>query len=76
MRMCFINYNLYLHLLYKNGEHDVLLLESQPSKIENAKCISYFLPLLSLFEDGQKLEMHFCYDLATQRYSSHQMEDR
>lgn len=29
--------NLYLHILYKNGEHDVLLLESKPSKIEEIK---------------------------------------
>lgn len=29
--------NLCLHILYKNGEHDVLLLESQPSKIEKIK---------------------------------------
>lgn len=26
-----------LHILYMNGEHDVLLLESRPSKIEKAK---------------------------------------
>lgn len=29
--------NLYLHILYKNGEHDILLLESQLSKIEIIK---------------------------------------
>jgi hypothetical protein len=29
--------NLTLHILYMNGEHDVLMLESQPSIIEEAK---------------------------------------
>lgn len=31
----FKNYT--LHILYMNGEHDILLLESRPSKIEKAK---------------------------------------
>lgn len=31
----FKNYT--LHILYMNGEHDILLLESQPSQIEKAK---------------------------------------
>lgn len=29
--------NLYLHILYKNGEHDVLYLEVNPTKIEEIK---------------------------------------
>lgn len=29
--------NLYLHILYDNGKHDVLSLEPQPSKIERIK---------------------------------------
>lgn len=29
--------NLTLHILYQNAEHDVLLLESRPSKIEKAR---------------------------------------
>lgn len=29
--------NLYLYILYTNGEHDILLLESHPSKMEKIK---------------------------------------